>query len=59
MNARLAMPLPRIFAIALMCGATLPAAAADWPDGNRLAVNLSFDVDGESLWWDDPERQIV
>ena len=47
----------RRFAIALLllAAAIAPAAAAEWPGGAKVAVNVTFDVDGETLWWDDRE----
>jgi peptidoglycan/xylan/chitin deacetylase (PgdA/CDA1 family) len=36
---------------------SLTAVAADWPHGARAVVSLSFDLDGETLWWDDPDTQ--
>jgi peptidoglycan/xylan/chitin deacetylase (PgdA/CDA1 family) len=38
----------------LVACCTITVAAADWPDGARTAVALSFDLDGETLWWDEP-----
>lgn len=32
------------------------AAAADWPVGVKTVVTLSFDLDAETLWWDDPDQ---
>lgn len=31
------------------------AADYDWPGDFRVAVTLSFDLDAETVWWDDPE----
>ena len=41
--------------LALLLAAALPAHAAGWPDGARIAINLTFDLDAETVWWDDPE----
>lgn len=35
--------------------ATERAAETDWPRNARMAVTLSFDLDAETVWWDDPE----
>lgn len=32
-----------------------PAHAVAWPDGVKAVVTLSFDLDAETVWWDDPE----
>lgn len=31
------------------------SGAAEWPGGADVAVTLSFDLDAETVWWDDPE----
>ena len=31
------------------------AHASDWPDGVTTTVTLTFDLDAETVWWDDPE----
>lgn len=55
------MPVPGLpercvaLAVLLTVTAVAPAAGADWPGGAKVAVNLTFDVDGETLWWDDRE----
>jgi peptidoglycan/xylan/chitin deacetylase (PgdA/CDA1 family) len=28
-----------------------------WPEGKICAVTISFDVDGETVWWEDPATQ--
>lgn len=49
--------IPRALAIMLSCTLPLVAIATDWPQDTRATVNLSFDLDGETLWWDDPDTQ--
>lgn len=29
--------------------------AAGWPDGTNIAVTITFDLDAETVWWDDAE----
>ncbi|MDZ7643294.1 MAG: polysaccharide deacetylase [Woeseiaceae bacterium] len=43
------------FAVLQTVTAVALAAAPGWPGGAKVAVNLTFDVDGETLWWDDRE----
>jgi len=33
----------------------LPALAAEWPDGAKIAVTLTFDLDAETVWWSDAD----
>lgn len=35
---------------------TTDGSAVEWPEATRIAVTLSFDLDAETLWWDDRER---
>lgn len=43
-------------ATAVLFGLTVTQAAeANWPGNARVAVTLSFDLDAETVWWDDPE----
>jgi len=44
-----------VAAACLLSVAALPAVAADWPHGKSTAVTLSFDLDAETVWWDDPD----
>ena len=30
-------------------------SAADWPEGAKVAVALTFDLDAETVWWSDPD----
>lgn len=46
--------LANALVIGVVCGAANSAAAADWPDGTKAVVMLSFDLDGETLWWNEP-----
>jgi peptidoglycan/xylan/chitin deacetylase (PgdA/CDA1 family) len=39
----------------LLC--TTLCRAVEWPDDVRVVVSISFDVDGETLWWTDKETQ--
>jgi len=41
--------------LALNATPALHAAETDWPGGAAVAITLSFDLDAETLWWDDPE----
>lgn len=34
---------------------SLAANAAEWPDRARVAVTLTFDLDAETVWWNDAE----
>lgn len=42
-------------AVACLC-VTADGSAVEWPERARVAVTLSFDLDAETLWWDDRER---
>lgn len=43
-------------AVVLAAGVISPSAAAEWPDGNNAVLTLSFDLDAETVWWQDPEQ---
>jgi len=44
-----------VAALALLTAPSLDAA--DWPDGARVAVTLTFDLDAETVWWSDPQSE--
>lgn len=49
---------PRLCLLALSLVHTIAsgtAAATEWPENSSAAVTLSFDLDAETVWWDDPE----
>ncbi|HEX9637278.1 MAG TPA: polysaccharide deacetylase [Acidobacteriota bacterium] len=53
----------RALGLALLAGLVAAEAAAQeptetkrrWPQGKVMALTLGFDVDGETLWWEDSE----
>ncbi|MDH4110354.1 MAG: polysaccharide deacetylase [Gammaproteobacteria bacterium] len=46
-----------ILLLLLACASATPVGvgAAEWPDGRKIAVTLTFDLDADTLWWDDPD----
>jgi peptidoglycan/xylan/chitin deacetylase (PgdA/CDA1 family) len=47
----------RATAAAVLCISSIASANAnEWPDGVTAVVTLSFDVDAETVWWQDPEE---
>lgn len=52
----------RGFIIAASAAAVLfpvtTTAAAAWPDGVTAVVTLSFDLDAETVWWQNPETMV-
>lgn len=47
----------RIAAAIAMFVMAASSGAVEWPEGTRAVVSISFDVDGETLWWDDKEAR--
>ena len=43
------------FLAAMAVFVPVSANASDWPDGVTTTVTLTFDLDAETVWWDDPE----
>jgi len=41
--------------VALASFFALTANAVEWPQDASIAVNITFDLDAETLWWDDPD----
>lgn len=38
-----------------LLAASITSHAASWPGDARVAVALTFDLDADTLWWDDPQ----
>lgn len=55
-SKRSAHRLPAVLGLLLLLFA-VPGTALEWPEGIRAVVSISFDVDGETLWWDDKASQ--
>jgi len=41
--------------VAFVLMIALDANAVEWPGEVQLAVNITFDLDAETLWWDNPD----
>jgi peptidoglycan/xylan/chitin deacetylase (PgdA/CDA1 family) len=44
-----------VFLLLLTPFFSLVVNAAEWPDGSKIAVTLTFDLDAETVWWADAD----